>query len=1135
MVDLEFTRKIRLFGPFSLEFTRSAEADSVEAASSALRRKTRALLGYLIADGRAYNRQLLADWFCATADDPARALRMLLSRVRTGVGAESITVERDRIRFNADVVWVDLLLFSRLLAGDLHTCALADLETAVSLYRGEFLEGLTLNDAPEFEIWLLGERTRLRNQYERALLTLVNRHQAAGEAAAALPYAQRLVQSNPLLEEGQAHLIRLYAQLGQREAALAQYEQCRHFLQQELAVVPAPELQALYEDIRAGRGVSSGGPMKTAVSPPQSFAAVEFVGREAELAQLQRAWNEAENGRSQTIIITASAGGGKTRLVQAYAQQLPAVTFAHAVCYESTQAAPYTPWIHLLEMMLAKHGRRHLSTMPDHWRAELARLLPALAGELAPIGTSGQVTHLFHAVAHLLLAAAQPMLILVDDLQWADAASLQLFHFLAQQLRRYAETAVLLIGTVRSEESGDNPALLTLLHDLPRAGQYVQMSLPPLTAVAIDQLLAQQWPDLPVGYRTPHLRDKLLRATGGNPLFVSEIIRELSQAETLPQTLPVPPSMHDLIQRRLQRLSASGRQVIETLAVLDNPGSALLLQQISARSDEETVTALEMGLRWRLLSETSAAAEYDFNHDLMRTAVLAQLSQARLRLLHRRAAQALQAAAVAPDRLVYHWGMAGDAAQEGHYALLAGTAAAAIYANEEAVHYLRLAAARLTDLAQRADALGYLGNVLILVGDWDEAEAVYRQGLALFVATTDRQRQAQFAGALGQVMSRRGRYAEALEWLAQALAASEAVDDTAGMARYVGTMGIVHFLRDELQQALACYQEALDLERAIDNQVGMALWTGNIAGVYNQMGQHEAALTAYQSALAMQRELGLKQAAAIALGNIGNVYHQLGNLTQALDHHLQALLLRHELGDKAGVAIALSVLGDDYAALGAQDAALACYGAALAVDAAVGRADGLAASLTDLGVMALRRDDGARAILLLETAVTRLRALQVTYQLGQTLFALGQAYLAQEQFAPAVTCFAEADSLLAGMDVELAFRARVGAAQAQTASGAQDGALLAALLAEADAPWQRAWVLAAQLALTEADEALRQEAALLFRELYAAVPRDEYGRFYTHMTGETLPTPPVPPLPDLVRQYYPDDLDGLLHTLLASS
>ena len=133
MVDLEFTRKIRLFGPFSLEFTRSAEADSVEAASSALRRKTRALLGYLIADGRAYNRQLLADWFCATADDPARALRMLLSRVRTGVGAESITVERDRIRFNADVVWVDLLLFSRLLAGDLHTCALADLETAVSL------------------------------------------------------------------------------------------------------------------------------------------------------------------------------------------------------------------------------------------------------------------------------------------------------------------------------------------------------------------------------------------------------------------------------------------------------------------------------------------------------------------------------------------------------------------------------------------------------------------------------------------------------------------------------------------------------------------------------------------------------------------------------------------------------------------------------------------------------------------------------------------------------------------------------------------------------------------------------------------------------------------------------------------
>jgi predicted ATPase len=143
----------------------------------------------------------------------------------------------------------------------------------------------------------------------------------------------------------------------------------------------------------------------------------------------------------------------------------------------------------------------------------------------------------------------------------------------------------------RAEEADDNPALLTLIHDLRRSGPLISLALPPLAAAAVDSLIAQLWPELPPGQRLPHIRDTFIKATGGNPLFVTELVRELAHSAALPAPLPIPPSLHDLIQRRLRQLSASGRQVIETLAVLDAPATLALAQQSSGRSEDETATA----------------------------------------------------------------------------------------------------------------------------------------------------------------------------------------------------------------------------------------------------------------------------------------------------------------------------------------------------------------------------------------------------------------------------------------------------------------------------------------------------------------------------------------------------------------
>ncbi|MCA9929877.1 MAG: hypothetical protein KC419_15440, partial [Anaerolineales bacterium] len=240
-----------------------------------------------------------------------------LSRIRKQLGADTLITDGSTVRLNFDRVWVDVAAFQAALGGaDMAAQPIEQIETAVSLYRADLLDDLTLNDAPEFELWLLGRRAQMRHLRERGLMALIQRQIDCGQFDAALLTAQQLVQHNPLLEDAHAQLIRLYARTGQRRAALQQYAQCRTLLQQELAIEPGEALQTLAASLEAERPFPPHITPQTAVSFPLSPTASDFVGRTAELTALQTAWQQAQAGQGGVIMIAAQAGGGKTRLVQ---------------------------------------------------------------------------------------------------------------------------------------------------------------------------------------------------------------------------------------------------------------------------------------------------------------------------------------------------------------------------------------------------------------------------------------------------------------------------------------------------------------------------------------------------------------------------------------------------------------------------------------------------------------------------------------------------------------------------------------------------------------------------------------------------------------------------------------------------
>jgi DNA-binding SARP family transcriptional activator len=262
----------------------------------ALRRKTSALLVYLLVTGRAHHRERLIDLFCQQADRPAATLRTLLSRIRQ-LAPEALLTENQTVLYDPRSVWVDFLEFEGVFGGDLASHPVGTLTSTADLYRGEFLQGLALPDAPEFELWLLGERVRFIQLHEKGLTELVERLTSQEQYPEAILRTRQLIQANPLLERAHVRLISLYAWTGQRQAALEQYERCRKLLLRELAVEPSPELHALQQEILAGRAPV---PSESLISAPpvEVRQSASLVGRDTELWASERAAAARANAES---------------------------------------------------------------------------------------------------------------------------------------------------------------------------------------------------------------------------------------------------------------------------------------------------------------------------------------------------------------------------------------------------------------------------------------------------------------------------------------------------------------------------------------------------------------------------------------------------------------------------------------------------------------------------------------------------------------------------------------------------------------------------------------------------------------------------------------------------------------------
>lgn len=947
-------------------------------------RKAIALLAYLAITHQHHSRDKLAALLWPDYDQShARgALRRTLSTLHKALDGGWLDLERETIGLShQDTIWFDVEAFASQLArcrAHRHPITsvcpqcVEPLTEAVKLYRDDFLAGFSLRDSPEFDDWQYFQAEGLRRDLAGALERLIACQSAMGAFEAAISSARRWLALDRLHEPAHRALMQLYAWAGQRAAAIHQYRECVQVLEQELGVAPLEETTRLYQSIKENHLLSrpaaweatsshsltpassqngttpASGPT-TSSSPIRPGVGSALVGRDHEWAALRAAFDNSR-ASGQMAMIEGEAGIGKTRLLEEFLASLQnsgAVVLATR-CYEGETHLAYGPVVAALRAALAQKGQSHwMESVPTIWLSEAARLLPELATlrpNLPPapaLDSPGAQSRFFEGLRQVVLALCQgeqPGVICVDDLHWADEASLDLLTYLA---RRLHEHPLCLVLTWRSEQLANRPRLRQLLLEAQRSGQATLLTLSRFSEEMVRELVQV------LAAEKVALAERLYQETEGIPLFLIEYLTALTSGVLAPAepSWSLPGGVRDLLHSRLIPISETGSQVLATAAVLGKAFEFDTLRDASGRSEEEAVLALEELLTQGLLREWRSdpgaqAPLYDFTHEKLRELVYEETSLARRRLLHRRVAEALASRArgqregALAGQIAHHYQQAGSEANAAHYYQLAGEHARALYANVEALDHFQTALAMghpepaalhesIGDLHtlrgeysaalrcyETAAALAGPGAIAQLEhklaaiyerrGEWDHAESHFEEALAALGKQGEAAERSRLYADWSRAAHRRGQPQQALDLAGQALTLAEAAQDTHALAQAHNILGILASSQGQLETARQHLEQSLALAERLNEPGAQAAALNNLALVSGASGDTGRALKLAEAALALCVAQGDRHREAALQNNLADLLHHAGRTEDAMPHLTKAVSIYAEIHIEAG-------------------------------------------------------------------------------------------------------------------------------------------------------------------------------------------------------------------------------------------
>ncbi|MBL8148324.1 MAG: tetratricopeptide repeat protein [Blastocatellia bacterium] len=713
-----------------------------------------------------------------------------------------------------------------------------------------------------------------------------------------------------------------------------------------------------------------------------------FVGRNNELERLNREFESSISGRGRLLFIVGDAGLGKTKLVEEFRKKLAGrdILFLQGRFYESGGAVPYKVFCDSLRgsiHYLAEHASENVDMVFGSLTEKVINdftnsdPLSFLLSHETTVSSNAEQEKFkifdYLTKIYISLAKLRPLILFLDDLQWADELTLD---FLAYLIRATADERVFIVATMREWEiSNEGNPVRTWLRQMSRYGSYEQIKLAPLNEKEVELVLELIFGKIEI---SSSMLTRLLTETKGNAFYLSEIVRLLLEEKVISPKggkwvcedvaeIKLPSSIVDLVEAHLAKLPATALDVFTQAAVLGDGFTFETLQTVTELDEDDLLSLVETGLREHILKEEMSGREdrYVFYHSTLRKVLYERTSRRRRKKLHQQIGRKLEelyadrANKIAAE-LVYHYHNAEDYGHALRYAVEAGNLAWRAMAVSEAAKYyewaeksiesltlslaeggiqtdpgnkiMQLAACGLHLEVDRL-ALYHLnyGRLLMHIGNHQRAESELRQTLEFARQVRSLQMMGRTFVALGELYRQYGQLARSLEYGEQGLALLTSIEDCEWEVQALMVIGAAYEGIGRFSQAIENYEGAMALARKLNDKVNEGNALCGLGLTHYRLGQYEkakdSARRAYEIAYAGNDRLGQQR----SLKLIGSVMLEVGQYDDALNNFDTALKIARDLGYRVSEAGLLNSVGDYYRRRGVYQEASAYFHQSLAL------------------------------------------------------------------------------------------------------------------------------------------------------------------------------------------------------------
>ena len=977
--------------------------------------KSQALLCYLAMTRRPQPRAVLATllWGDSLEKNARASLRKAIQQLHQILPGHLILMEQSVVLQKDETIWVDAVAFTDKIVQAEESDDVDAMAKAISFYRGDFLSGFLVRNAPDFETWQATQQIRLREQMLDALQTLSRHWIALDQLADAIAITRRIIELEPWREQAHRQLIELLARNGERGAALAHFDLCREALQRELDVEPGPEISALYEQIRAGAvgptmrrsemqvngktqlhadAVPSNSveqsdlPLPiffTDKRPEISHRTTAFIARTTAISRLDGQLTQALAGKGQIACLIGQPGSGKSALAEEFVRRAlvrdDKLIIAKGSCHAFTGVSdPYFPFREIMSMLMGDvesrlaagsisrdHALRLWHIMPMSVKILLAqepelfgnfisttkfigRVRDALAQQrerqfpdwLSQVialqdrkrSSDEQIadqSHIFEAITNVLvtLAAQRPLLLVLDDLHWADISSISLLFHLS---RHIGNSRIFIIGTCRPEEvalgrDGARHPLADMLAECKRTFGEILIDLDQESeGFHFVQAILQSEPNR----LNQNFHRALFHHTRGHALFTIELLRELQTQGTLRQDESgywvesdpldwnlLPAKVEGVIEKRIGQLTPECRELLVIASIEGEEFTAQVISCLTNRTERAVFHLLshELEKRHFLVQEQAEStvagqclSRYRFGHVLFQHYIYQRLSAGERRLLHGEVASALERlygneVESFSVQLAHHYRQAEIWSQAFDYLLISGHKARGAYATQEAIAFYTQAIAASRQIAPPLAASELLpiyegrGVVYMLLTQYLKAIEDFQ--IMLRLARSDGNQRKEGEALCHLAFAHWSMFAEenapfAEQYGQEAFLLAQEIGDERILAKSLTSLGFMHQWRGKLTDAAKQLEASLAISRRNGYHASIGqnlLWLSVQA---NWQGNFQASVKLGKEGLAVSRDLhdGLQELFSLAF---------LGLATGGAGHYRETFALFQEGIDKA--------------------------------------------------------------------------------------------------------------------------------------------------------------------------------------------------------------------------------------------